>query len=96
MNENEVFVLLIGSIVLLFILSYQKNIQQLPHYKLLIIAYLSVWLAWFSSCAEHLLWYGFFNTVEHIGYAANGVLLSFWCWYGLKRSPIEREPHADD
>ena len=94
MNENEILVLLLGSVVLGFILLYRKDVQRLPASSFLLAAYLAAWIAWAATVVEHLFFYTFFNVLEHVGYCANGVLLLIWCWKGLRNGV--REQHAHD
>ncbi|HVK99726.1 MAG TPA: hypothetical protein VM553_07940 [Dongiaceae bacterium] len=93
MSENEILVLLLGTAVLGFIVLYRREIHRLPAYEYLLAAYAAVWLAWFATLAEHVAFYTFFNVLEHVGYAANGVLLLIWCWKGLRQGVPEQHVH---
>lgn len=83
MHENEILVLLLGSIVGLFIGLYRRTLSRLPAAGYLFASYLALWLAWIATNVEHLALPSFFNLLEHVGYAANGLLLIAWCWFGL-------------
>ena len=93
MSENEILVLLVGTLVLGFVLLYRRDIQRLPAYQYLFAAYLSAWIAWVATVAEHVFFYTFFNVLEHVGYAANCVLLLIWCWKGLRNGAPEHHAH---
>lgn len=94
LHENEILVLLLGTVVLGFLLLYRKELRRLPASGWLFAAYVAVWTAWAATNLEHLVLYTFFNVLEHIGYALNGVLLLAWCWQALRNG--KPEPHAYD
>ena len=83
MHENEILVLVLGSVVGLFIGLYRRSFSRLPAAGYLFGSYFALWLAWVSTNAEHLALPTFFNVIEHLGYAANGLFLLAWCWFGL-------------
>lgn len=84
MHENELFVLCLGTLVLLFIGIYRTEFSRLPAAHWLFAAFLAIWFAWVATVLEHLMFPFFFNVVEHLGYAANAVLLLLWCWMGMR------------
>lgn len=84
MHENEILVLLLGSVVFGFVIRYQKRLKRLPTYKVLLSAFIAVYIAWLATNLEHLAFPQFFNYLEHIGYFANGMLLLTWCYLGMK------------
>ncbi|MEZ5506273.1 MAG: hypothetical protein R3F47_07300 [Gammaproteobacteria bacterium] len=94
LHENEILVWLLGTVVLGIILLYRKELRRLPARHWLFAAYVSVWTAWSATNLEHVLFYQFFNVLEHIGYALNGVLLLTWCWLALRNG--NQTPHAYD
>lgn len=94
LHENELMVWMLGSVVLVFLLMYRKELRRLPASALLFTAYVSVWLAWSATNLEHVFWYRSFNIIEHVGYALNGVLLLCWCWFAFRH--WNPELHADD
>ena len=94
MHENEVLVWLLGSVVLGFLVMYREQLRRLPASGILFAAYVAVWLAWTATNLEHLFWYQPFNVIEHIAYAANGMLLLLWCWFAFRHG--NPEPHAYD
>ena len=92
MHENELFVLCLGTMVLIFLFFYRTQVTRLPASSWLFASFFAVWIAWFATVMEHVTWPLFFNVLEHLGYAANGVLLLVWCWLGLKNG----KAHAHD
>lgn len=91
MPENEVFVFLLGTIVLGFILAYRAKLTQLPAFSWLLASYVALWIGWLATVLEHIIYPTLFNLVEHMSYAANGILLFAWCWFGIERG-AERRP----
>lgn len=85
MHEHEILTFLLASLVLLFIAIYRKDVRQLPGSRWLVAAYLSLWFAWAATNLEHLLFPVFFNSVEHLAYLTNSLLLAGWCWYAVRR-----------
>ncbi|MBC6904318.1 hypothetical protein DWB84_02390 [Saccharophagus sp. K07] len=88
MQENELFVLFLSTVVLLFIVFYRKELKRLPAAGWLFSAYVAIWIGWCATTLEHLMAPTFFNMVEHIAYAANGLLLLLWCWFGIKNGRV--------
>lgn len=86
MHEHELLVFILGTIVWGFIALYRHSLQSLPAVVWLYASYTALWLAWAATNLEHFFWPHLFNIVEHIGYAANGLLLFVWCWYCMKNN----------
>lgn len=84
MHENEVFVLCLGTVVLFFVGFYRSHLNRLPASGLLLTAFVAIWIGWLATVLEHFMLPIFFNLLEHTAYAANGVLLLLWCWFGIK------------
>lgn len=80
LNQNEVIVFLIALGVIWFLCIFKEHLNELRQPKLLLSAFAMLVLAWLATNLEHLFAYTFFNTVEHLSYALNGVLLALWCY----------------
>lgn len=91
MHENELFVLCLGTVVLFFIFFYRAQFRRLPAAAWLLASFASLWGAWLATVFEHFVFPVFFNVLEHFGYAANGLLLLAWCWFGFKNG--RRDAH---
>lgn len=89
MHENELFVLCLGTLVLIFIGFYRAQFNRLPAASWLLAAFLALWVAWVATVLEHIALPVFFNLVEHTGYAANAVLLVLWCWFGMRNGKAD-------
>ena len=75
----------LGTMVLIFVIFYRTQFGRLPAVTWLFASFLAVWVAWVATILEHLVFPTFFNVLEHLGYAANGILLFVWCWLGMRR-----------
>lgn len=84
MHENELFVLCLGTLVLLFVGLNRAAFSRLPAANWLLAAFFAIWVGWIATVLEHVMFPVFFNVVEHLGYAANAVLLLLWCWMGMR------------
>jgi hypothetical protein len=83
MHENELFVLCLGTLVLLFIALNRAAFSR-PAANGLLAAFVALWVAWIATVLEHVMFPVIFNVVEHLGYATNAVLLLLWCWMGMR------------
>lgn len=88
MHEHELIVLLLGTLVLGLIFVYRTHLSRLPAVNWLLASFFALWVAWSSSVLEHLFLPGVFNLIEHMGYAANGLLFLAWCWFGVKNGKV--------
>ncbi len=91
MHENEVLVLLLGTVVLGFIFLFRLQLMSLPSVKWLFASYCAAWVAWVATVVEHLAFPALFHVLEHMAYALNGLLLMAWCWIGLRQVPVSQD-----
>jgi hypothetical protein len=89
MHDNELFVLSLGTVVLIFIGFYRAQFGRLPAASWLFAAFISIWIAWVATVLEHVAFPVFFNLVEHLGYMANAVLLLSWCWMAMRSTTVD-------
>lgn len=89
MHENELFILFLGTVVLIFIAVYRDQFTRLPAAQWLFAAFFAVWVAWVATVLEHFFLPSFFNVLEHLGYASNGVLLFVWCWLAMRSGRVD-------
>ena len=81
--ENEIVMLLIGVVVLIFIFCNRERIKQLPASRILILAFYMMLSGWILTVLEGLFglfWEGILNFVEHLCTAVSSVLVAVWCW----------------
>ncbi len=79
-RENEIVMLVLGIGVLILILANRLRLKRLPSSGILIAGFFILLLAWFLTVLEGLLWGEVLNYLEHMCYAASGVLVGFWSW----------------
>ncbi len=89
MHENELFILCLGTFVMIFIGFYRAHFSRLPAAGWLLAAFIALWIAWVATVLEHLALPVFFNLIEHAGYAANAVLLLIWCWAVMRNGKAD-------
>lgn len=89
MHENELFILCLGTLVMIFIGAYRAQFARLPAVSWLLTAFSALWIAWVATVLEHVALPVFFNLVEHVGYAANAVLLFIWCWAVMRNGKAD-------
>ena len=77
--ENEIVMLVLGLGVLVFVLANREHLRRVPSFKVLIIGFCVLIVAWLVTVLEGFFWKAYFNFVEHACYAASGVLIAFWC-----------------
>jgi hypothetical protein len=77
---DEVMVLLLGAVVMVFVVRSRDQLKQLPSSPIIIGAFYALLAGWVFTVAEVFFWERFLNALEHICYAANALLLCAWCW----------------
>jgi hypothetical protein len=77
---DEVMVLLLGVAVTIFAVKSKDQLKRLPFSSIIIGAFYALLAGWVLTVAEGLFWGRLLNTLEHICYATNAVLLCAWCW----------------
>ena len=92
MFQSEITFLL-GIGVAVFILLNRGLLSRLPRFRLLVVAYALLVVAWGAANGEGLraespFWADAFKLGEHLCYLASSVLMAVWCWAALysKRS----------
>ena len=78
-QENEFFMLLLGSGVFIFVLDNRLRLSRLPAFEILISGFCVLFAGWVLTVAETFFLEGFFNYLEHICYAASSILTVVWC-----------------
>lgn len=79
-QENEIAMLLLGLIVLVFMFMYYDDFRRVPSYKLLTIAYCFLVFSFISTVLEGFFWGTYLNYLEHICNALNGIVAALWTW----------------
>lgn len=79
-QDNELFDVVVGFAVLVFICVQFRHFQRLPKRMILLSAYGVLFAGWVVTVLEGMFWPSVLNITEHICYALGGLLFSLWCW----------------
>ena len=87
--SNEVIGLIFSIAVLVFYLWNRSRLRELPAFRILLAAFLSLLVGLVLTILEGLFWQETLNFLEHVSYAVSALLLTLWCWlvFGRRRSP---------
>lgn len=66
--------------LLLAVLSgyYHRDLRRIPEWRFLFGGIVCLIIGSTSTIVEHFMLYDFFNTVEHLGYLAQSLMLALW------------------
>jgi hypothetical protein len=92
LQENEVAMLLLGVIVLLFILVNISQIRRIFAWKMLVYSYSFLLTGWLLTILEGYFLESFLNFLEHFCYLVSAVILTFWCIRALRYNQPEGLP----
>ncbi|MFW6305458.1 MAG: hypothetical protein ACOC1V_06750 [Candidatus Saliniplasma sp.] len=95
-EELEVVLLLLGIFVLIFIIANKRLKRDLPHYTLLVSAFLMYLLSWIFTNLENIMLYELLNLLEHTVQLIGTVLIAVWCWKIFGEKEGKDVPHSDD
>ena len=76
---NEIASLLFGIVGALVILLFFRK-ENLPRFRYIFLAFLSILAANFFTVVEGVGWQDFFNFLEHLSYAIAGLIFAGACW----------------
>lgn len=79
-QENEVAMLILGLIVLVFKLMYHSTLKRVPHNNYLFIAYCLLVVGFAATVAESFFLYTYLNLLEHLSYAISAGFMAGWFW----------------
>lgn len=89
-QESEV-VCLVLALVFAVAIVVLRRAERLPDLPLIYGAAGFMIAATGFTVLEGVLWYGFFNLLEHVCYALAGVFLALGCWQLIGREPPVEE-----
>jgi len=84
-QENEVVMLMLGLGILVFFAMGRLRIREFPEWRVFLLGYAVLNLAWVCTVLEGFLWGDALNLLEHLCYAASSVLVAVWFWRVLGR-----------
>jgi len=77
-NESEIVMSMLCVPVICFIYYFRRDIKNLVAYKQLLISFFLFFLASIFTNIEQLIWYNYFNFLEHLCYLASVFFFLFW------------------
>lgn len=80
LREDEVVMLIMGIIVLLFILLNRNYLKKIQSWNILFISYLALLTGWIFTVFEGLFLEKYLNLLEHLAYAVSACMFAVWCW----------------
>lgn len=83
--QTELIIFLCGLSVAVFIAVSRRRVEQLQHWRLLLLAFYCLFAGWTVRIIKALLSAPELGIVEHVCYAGSAVLLAGWCWAVLLR-----------
>ena len=72
---NEITALVLSLCAAALVISVFRK-ERMPGFGIVYLAFFFVVCASFSTLVEGLLWYDFFNTIEHASFAVAGILFA--------------------
>ena len=82
---DDVLILLIGIIILIFILVNYSVLKSIPDSKIIIMGFSLLAICWFFSLIEGVIFEEVMNFLQHLFLVFNTVLVAFWVWKKYKR-----------
>lgn len=80
LREDEVVMLIMGIIVLLFILLNWNYLKKIQSWNILFASYLVLFAGWSFTVLEGMFFEKYLNLLEHLAYAASACMFALWCW----------------
>ncbi len=77
-NENEIIMLILSVLALMFIFVGFKDLKRVAGYKYLLSSFLFFFGASVFTIVESYMWCSVFNFLEHISYLISLILLFYW------------------
>jgi hypothetical protein len=78
--KNEVLMLIVGIVVLIFILVSRQRLKSLPASNILIGGFFMMLGSWILTVLEGIFWEELLNYLDHACYAIGSILVALWCW----------------
>ncbi len=89
LREDEVVMLIMGIIVLLFILLNWNYLKKIQSWNILFISYLLLLMGWSLTVLEGFFLESYLNFLEHLAYAVSACIFARWCWNYTTRTSGE-------
>jgi hypothetical protein len=79
MEERELLSFIIGCCVMTFVVLQWAQFKHLPHAKLLLLCFTTLFGSWGFSVIESFFWGNGFNFLQHLFSGVSGVMMAGWC-----------------
>ncbi|MCJ7616190.1 MAG: hypothetical protein MUO43_06595 [Desulfobacterales bacterium] len=88
-QESEIINIILALIsILMFAFVFKK--MGLPKLPLLYIGFIFMLCGYLFTVIEGVIWYKFFNLLEHLCYAVSGILFAAGCFSIIRHSTSEQ------
>lgn len=78
--SNEFLALVTALPVLLFLTMCRHRVKNIPHIRLLVAGFCSLYLGIIMTVLEEFVLHDSYNLLEHLPYSVSSVLLAVWVW----------------
>jgi hypothetical protein len=79
-DRRELAVLFAALLVAMLSGYFRRDLQRVPEWRFLLAGIVCLIVGSTATIVEHFALYDFFNTVEHVGYLAQSLMLALWAW----------------
>lgn len=79
-DKRELAVLFAALLVATLSGYYRRELRRIPEWRLLLGGILCLIVGSTATIVEHFALYDVFNTIEHLGYLAQSLMLALWAW----------------
>lgn len=79
-QENEGVMLLLGIGLLIFVLGNYRRLVRFPYVNILVTGFVILTAGWLLTVLESFFWGDVLNLLEHMCYAASGIVTAVWLW----------------
>ena len=79
-QANEIIMVVLGLGVLVFMFMNYSNLERIPSFRVLAIAFCTFVTGWLLTVLEGFFWLAYLNFLEHMCYAAGAIIMAMWFW----------------
>lgn len=77
-DKRELAVLFAALLLATLSIYYRRDLRRIPQWRLLLAGILFLIVGSTSTIVEHFAFYDVFNTIEHLSYLAQSLMLAVW------------------
>jgi hypothetical protein len=79
-DTRELAVLTAALLLATLSVYYHRDLRRIPQWRFLLGGILCLIAGSTATIAEHFALYDVFNTIEHLSYLAQSLMLALWAW----------------